>query len=297
MALLDSSALNGLKRIFEYSLVQGQNGLLLSFFSLIGVCLLGHTWGVQGAVWSYNLAAFLAVLISLLLWRNATVRFKVKKEDCRMSTLLRSSIPLFWVSSMVVMLNWSATFFLGIWGTAEDVGIFSMASRTALLISLVRMAVNAISAPKFAALYAKGDMKTLSRIAVNSSIMMTLLAMPAFLILLFAPGWVMELFGSKFVGGANALIILAIGQFVNVASGSVQYLLMMSGNERMVRNDVFLTLAINIALNCLLTPRFGVIGAAVATATSMAMQNFVATYMVKSRLKIQTLPFCRGSVK
>jgi O-antigen/teichoic acid export membrane protein len=292
LAFLHSEALKGLKKIFGYAFIQGQNGVSLSLFSLAGLYLLGAL-GVQGAVLSYVLSAAVTATIGYFLWRHATPQLKGIAGNFRASMLLKTSMPLFWVSSMNVILTWTSTFFLGIWGSSREVGIFSMASRTALLISLVLMAVNSIAAPKFAALYAKGDKKTLGRITVNSSGLMAVLASPVFLTFVFAPHWVMGFFGPKFADGSTALIILSVGQFVSVCSGSVQYLLMMSGNEKDVRNDVFLTVAVNVGLNCLLTPKFGITGAAIAASTGLAVRNIAAVWIVKHRLGIQSMPFFR----
>jgi Na+-driven multidrug efflux pump len=41
-----------------------------------GIYLLGKLWGVIGAVWAYNLAAFLTALTGFLLWRSATPQLR-----------------------------------------------------------------------------------------------------------------------------------------------------------------------------------------------------------------------------
>jgi O-antigen/teichoic acid export membrane protein len=197
---------------------------------------------------------------------------------------------------MNLAMGWTATIVLGIWATSADVGIFNAASRTVLLGGLVLMAVNSIAAPKFAALHREGDMKALNSMARSSAILMLAIASPLLLAFTLAPGPVMRLFGPEFVAGAPLLVILALGQFVNVATGSVGYLLMMTGHEKLMRNSVAIAAALNLVLNLVLVPIAGTLGAAIATAISLATLNLVATYYSWSRLGIVILPLVRSRV-
>jgi O-antigen/teichoic acid export membrane protein len=252
---------------------------------------IGADWGVHGATWAYACAAALTALAAYLLWKKATLGLDTQAGSFATPTLLRSSLPLFWVSSMTSIMGWTGTFLLGVWGTSADVGIYTAAARTALLTSLILIAVNSIAAPKFAALYRQGDFDALSSTARHSTLLMALLATPILLVFLAFPRLVLGLFGTEFQAGGPILSILALGQFVNVATGSVGYLLMMSGHERSVRNNMVFAAALNIGLSCVLIPLFGRIGAAVATAVAIATLNLGAAYLVWSRLGIVTIPF------
>ena len=130
-------------------------------------------------------------------------------------------MPLFWVMLMNLVMNWTASFLLGVWGTKSDVGIFNVAARTAQVTSFILIAVNSIAAPKFAELYNQGNKAALGRLARRSTWLMTLVASPVLLLFVLFPGRIMALFGKPFEGGAAVLGILSIGQFVNVVTGSV----------------------------------------------------------------------------
>uniref|UniRef100_B3EM06 Polysaccharide biosynthesis protein n=1 Tax=Chlorobium phaeobacteroides (strain BS1) TaxID=331678 RepID=B3EM06_CHLPB len=132
-------------------------------------------------------------------------------------------------------------------------------------------------------------MVALGATARNTAKLMTLIASPLLLLFLVAPQWVMGMFGEEFQKGGVLLSILAIGQFVNVATGSVGYVLMMSGNEKLMRNNVAFVAVLSVVLNAALVPLYGAFGAAIATAVCLALQNMIAAYMVSSRLGINTL--------
>ena len=289
LLVLHSEALKGLKRIFESSLVY-EHGIELSVLSLLGLYFLAPKWGVNGAIWAFTLAAGLTLSTGVCLWWKAMTKLRNRRAVFPVRDLLQSSLPLFWVATMNLAMNWTSSLLLGVWCTNADVGVFNVALRTAQLTSFVLFAVNSIAAPKFAELYRQGNAKQLGSVARNSAKLMILVASPVLLLFICFPGLIMGLFGQEFADRSLVLTILAIGQFVNVATGSVGYLLMMSGNERLVRNNVVFIALLSITLNLILIPFAGVVGAAVATAVSLAAKNLIAVYLVKLRLRIQTIP-------
>lgn len=287
MVFLHGESIKALKRIRDSQLV---NGVAVPGFSILGLVLLGRSFGVRGAAWAYLGAAALAALGGVLVWRKATPQLKKSPSQMPLGEVLHTSVPLFWMAVMNMVMNWAPTFFLGIWGSKADVGIFGAAWRTAMLTSFILISVNSIVAPKFAALYSQGDLTGLSSTAKKSTAMMILLAAPILLIFLIAPGLVMGVFGGQFQAGSRLLTILAIGQFVNVATGSVGYLLMMCGRERLMRNNTLIVGALSLALSGLLIPFFGALGAAIAGAISLALLNLGAFYLVWKTLGIWTIP-------
>ena len=283
---IHSQALQGLKRIRDAVSVLS----ILPVFSLLGVIVLVPEWGVQGAVWSYTLASCITLMIGFWLWRKATPQLRSLQGRFKTKKVLQSSVPLFWMSLLNLVITRSANLMLGIWAGSAEVAIYSVANRTAMLTSFILVAVNSIAAPKFAALYRQGDIENLGHTARNCAKLMTLMASPVLLVFILVPAYVMELFGAEFSAGAMVLTILAIGQFVNVVTGSVGYLLIMCGHERIMRNIIALCSVINLGLNLTLIPYLGASGAAIATAITLSLQNLIAAGLVWWKLGIMTIP-------
>lgn len=94
----------------------------------------------------------------------------------------------------------------------------------------------------------------------------------------------MQLFGDEFLAAAPLLVVLSLGQMVNIATGSVGFLLLMSGHERTMKYITICSGTISIALLVFLSQSYGVLGAAWAMAIGMAIQNLTALYFVKRYL-------------
>lgn len=204
-----------------------------------------------------------------------------------------SCIPLWAVTIMSQLVQWSGQFIAGAYVSSELVAQLAVAQRTAMLASFVLIAVNLVVAPRFAALHRQGDMAGLESLAILSVKLIGVLALPVIGVMLIFPSWLMGLFGEGFAEGSQLLQIFAVGQFINAITGSVGYLLMMSGHERDMRNVTLISGSTALGLTWLLTIGFGATGNAVGTAIAVATQNLLAVYFVKKRLGFNTLAVWR----
>lgn len=206
-------------------------------------------------------------------------------------TWLRVSLPLMLVSSFLVVIQRSDLILVGAMIGPEKAGIYNAASRTAALVSFILSAVNAIAAPTIAKLYAEekhNAMKELAKKIAQYVFWPTLLIS---LVLIAGSGLILSLFGSEFVEGQTILIILIFGQLANASVGSVGYFMNMTGNQDQSAKVFGISALINILLNIVGIYLYGAIGAAVATAISMAIWNIWLYALVKKILNIDSSIF------
>ena len=96
----------------------------------------------------------------------------------------------------------------------------------------------------------------------------------------------MGIFGPDFREGWPVLAIATVGQLVSCGVGSVGLLLLMSDQQkRMVRAQA-ITVFLTVALNLILIPRIGLIGAAIATAATNVCLNLLWFRDVRNRLQL-----------
>src|SRR5262249_27669205 len=107
----------------------------------------------------------------------------------------------------------------------------------------------------------------------------------------FAP-FLLQVFGREFVAGHTALLVLAIGMLVFIGTGNNKIVLLMGGKSGWNLAISATVLVTNLALNILLVPHLGVLGAAISLAASIAVDNISTTIVVLFALRLQ--PFGRG---
>lgn len=281
--------LKGLRYIFAASIVQG---VAIPAFMVVGLMLTieKNNMRVNTVIGLYIVATVVAGITGYLIWKKSLPQIKTVVGNFRTRTIFQSSFPLFLVTISNLIMNWSATFFLGIWATNSDVGVYGIASRVALRLAFIPVAVNSIAAPKFAALYEQGNLIELQRLAISTTKMMMITAAPVVVLLLIFPTKIMSFFGNEFVIGRNVLIILTIGQFINISTGLVRYLLIVSGHEKIVAFAFAISTGLTLALSIWLIPALGLIGASFVTASVLVVNGLVLVIMVKKVLGFWPVP-------
>ena len=288
ISVIHAQALQGLKRIVDSTLILN---LLIPLVALVGSMMVANTYGLQGVVSVYSFSIYIVCIISLVLWWKNVHNFENDKQTIKNSELLDSCIPLFWVSVIQMVINWFSYLVLGIFSTEAEVGIFGVGVRIVTLFGFFLMAINSISAPKIAAMHTNGNRGEIEKMCRSSSTLLLYVTLPLFLIVFLASDLVMSLFGEEFTGNNLALQILLFGQFINLLSGSVGVLLIMTGNEKLMRNNLIITMILCVISNLVLVPVYGLIGAAISFSFTMALQNVFLVIKAKKSLNIFTLPY------
>jgi len=237
--------------------------------------------------WMYLITTVITVVLAFFAWRVVVPGTHSAHFDS--SEFWNSSKSLWVIIICQQLMQWGGQFIAGIFLKPADIAVLAVAQRTSMLISFILIAVNFVSAPRFSTYYHEGDMAGLKKFAVTTTRVMTLVATPLVLLILVFPTWIMTLFGHDFSNGANLLRVLAIGQFINVITGSIGYLLIMTGHEKEMRNITVLNGFLSIILSFVLTYFFGVMGAGVSIALVVAAQNLIVVVTVKKKLGFTTI--------
>jgi O-antigen/teichoic acid export membrane protein len=234
-----------------------------------------------------NLGAF--ALGAWLLAQRAPEAMKTVTPRSTPRAWLAAALGMLLVGSMYVVHNQTDTLMLGMLSGAEAVGLYTAANRGAAVLGFVIMAVAATFSPVFAGLHATGDRPALQRAVHQSCRWSVLLVLPGGLVLALAAVPFLRLFGADFVSASLTLQVLTLGHMITATFGPVAILLIMAGHERITGLTVGLTAIMNVALNALLIPRFGIAGAALATSASALAWNLGLFAVARQRLGIVAL--------
>lgn len=231
----------------------------------------------------YVASTVMVFVIAIFMWHRQ-IDGDWRRVVFKDTELLNASFNLWTATSMSMAVQWSGILMAGAFVISSDIAYLSAAQRTANLASFALVVVNMVVAPRYARLWHEGNVDEMRRLAKWSTRGMLLLVLPIIVVILFIPELIMGLFGDGYEKGAILLSIMAIGQFVNVATGSVGYLLNMSGHERDFRRVTMFAGPLTIILSYFFIIQWGVLGAAIATAVGLSLQNIGALFMVRKRL-------------
>lgn len=260
--------------------------LLILLFMWIGVRL-GRPADAVTAMGAVILATYLTT-IGHVLALNRRLRRVVPMAAPQFSPVawVRIALPIFMVEGFFNLLTNVDVLIVGWLMDPQRVAIYYAAVKTMALVHFVYFAVRTASAQRFAGYHAAGDRKGLEAL-LRDTLHWTFwpsLAMAAVLIVF---GWpLLRLFGPTFVDGYPLLFIFIAGLICRAAVGPAESLLSMSDQQGVCALVYLGTFLLNVSLNFLLIPHFGLTGAASATAMALMTEALGLFLITRWRLGI-----------
>ncbi|RLG14989.1 MAG: hypothetical protein DRN66_00505 [Candidatus Nanohalarchaeota archaeon] len=218
-----------------------------------------------------------------------------EKAKCHYLELITYSIPLMLTGFVAVFLTYTDTMMIGYFRGLAETGIYNAALPTAQLLSIAAC-FTTLFYPLFIENYSKKKFAEMEKIFSTTVKWIFLFALPIVFVLVFFPDAILNfLWGKDYTRGAMALSILAIGYFVSTVAG-----LSASGLTAIKKQNILLAITtagtiLNVILNYLLIPVFGITGAAAATAVSIIFINGLCLFFIHKYLGI--FPFSLNHAK
>lgn len=242
------------------------NLILVLMFFFVGLRL-------HGVVVAYVISTFLTFILALLFLKKTFPDIKDTRIVPETRKLLRVSVPLLLITCLNFLVMWTDTLMLGYFRSSEEVGIYNAALKTAILTSMILASFNAIFAPVISDLHSKREMQKLGSLFKTITKWIYTISFPIFLLMALLSKEIMTIFGPEFAAGWLSLIVLAFAQLVNAGVGSVGFMLVMTGWQDFVMYGTMGVCFLNILLNYLLVPAYGIVGAASASGISIILLN------------------------
>ncbi|KUH34407.1 polysaccharide biosynthesis protein [Thermococcus celericrescens] len=247
--------------------------------------------------WMYILAQS-AVFLALIFEVHRIRLFNVKAsfDPALGKKLVLFSLPLMFVGILNFLMTWTDTLMLGYYKGSEVVGLYNAATPLARLIPIFLGSASVIYSPIVTSLYAQGKIGEMGRVYQILTKWVFLLTLPIFAVMfLFPEATISFLFGEKYVSASTALQILSLGFMFHTFLGLNGMTLIVIGKPKLnMIGDTFAVIS-NVSLNLALIPRYGMVGAAVATAVSYFVANVFRSYWLYKMTGIH--PFSPNYVK
>lgn len=221
------------------------------------------------------IAALAVALCGQTLFFRRTLPLEITRAEpvYETRTWIRIALPLFLVSSFALILRRFDTLMIAAFLSSREVGEYNAGARCAELASFVLAAVNVVAPATISTLHTQEKRHDLQRFLTRMAHLSFWPSLAVGLTLILGGELLLSLFGAGFLAARGALTILVVGHLVNASAGSAGFLLSMTGHQDRVAVTYGWTAVLNIVLNYLLIPRFGITGAGVATAASMIVWN------------------------
>ncbi|CAN5234810.1 flippase [soil metagenome] len=208
------------------------------------------------------------------------------------SEFWRFAAPRAFGAVFTTSVTWLSTLLLGGLRSTVDAGVYAASSRYIHLGSFALTILFLTISPQLSALLSRGDNERAEGMYQTSTNWLMLSSWPIYLTMaVFAPV-ILGVFGEEFLVGQAALMTLALAQLFSMAAGPANTVLLMGGYSLLNTLNTVVALVLNIGLNLILIPRYGLEGAAIATLTSILANNLAA--IVELRVLLRMSPVGPG---
>lgn len=240
-----------------------------AFLIYLGFGLFGAIAGVVGSI-----------LVSLgFAFYYLRKMFKFRIVAAIDKEIMIFSYPLLFTNVLILIKDWLSTLLIGYFIGVESVGVYSVAVLTARLLTIIPAALTSLFLPVITEKYAdnkniRDEYYTTTKWVFAGNLFLALM-------MIFLSKHIIILsFGHSYYPAAIPLIILSVGYFIENTFLTSKFILYMLKRTKLVFMMLFLTSIGNVVLGVTLIPKYGINGAAIATALSMAALGFL--YLIYS---------------
>jgi O-antigen/teichoic acid export membrane protein len=227
------------------------------------------------AVLAWAGPTLVATLIAVAIVVRTEVRTTSEGQDVRQSTFWRYTGPMSVARIAQTLTQRVDVLILAAVAPLGDAGIYGTVSRCMIAGVFIATALQQTIQPQLRRLVMAGDRDAVKTMYGASTTWLVLVTWPAYLVMITHAPIVMSVFGPDFVRGSEALSLLCLAMLVASGCGLVDVVLLMLGRSWLSTVNLIVALVLNVALNLLLAPTFGMIGSAIAWCAAILATNLL----------------------
>lgn len=291
---LHSSFLRGLK---EFVRAQLPPVLLRPLLLGVGIAIAAYAIGANlhaGHAVAINLVAVGVALVVSRIWLRGILprELDAARPAYAMSEWRSVAAGLLLISASQLVLSQQAdVVIVGALLDPTNAGHYGAASQLAMLIQFAASAVFFVATPMMAELHASQSPAALQRLITMVDRATLAISLPILLALVLGGKLLLGLYSETFVSAYPVLVILGLSQTITAVIGAgAGFLLSMTGRQHTAAMIIGSSALLNIVLALTLTPRFGIVGTASATAVSTLVRGVVLVVVIRREYGINATP-------
>jgi O-antigen/teichoic acid export membrane protein len=299
MQIIWINGLQGFKEFRWRVLVQRILIPIILILLLLGTILLFHPTkdNLQPIALTLLINTAIGTVLSLFFFfRKVASVVKSETEEYRLHDWFGFAVPNFLTSIIDTVLESVDTLLLAYFAVSNaGIGQYAAAIKISGFILMPQASFNAMFAPTIAELHSKGEQQKLEAMFKVVTKWAITFSLPIFGIGTLFSSSLLAISGERFVSAWPLVIAFCIGTMINVSTGSVGYMLLMTGHQKISFLNSLTAVTVNVVVGIILTPHYGAMGVAIATGMAVSVVNLMRLLQVRILVKMQ--PFRWDVVK
>src|SRR3989344_5834649 len=280
-----------INRVMEKMEREMMTKVIMNFVILgLGIILININPSPLSLSIAYVMGSATGALLILFFIRKKIIEFITKTNMETVKLVLKTALPFAVISLVGSIMGNTDIFMLGIWKAPEDIGLYATAQRFFQFIIIIPSMIASASFPLMARLANKDNEKFKMVLEKTLEIFMMIGIPIAFGGVILADQIIPLVFGQAYLGAIPVFQILMIMLLVSFPLiVLINSIFVYNQQKKLVLANIFGVLA-NVTLNFFLIPKFGIIGATVATLISTSIIAWIMWRKMKEINDFDILP-------
>jgi O-antigen/teichoic acid export membrane protein len=173
-----------------------------------------------------------------------------------------------------------------------EAAIYAAATRFLVVGQLGNAAIIQAAQPQFSHLFAVGDRRAANTVYQATTAWLIVLTWPLYLLSVIYGPEVLAIFGHSYRAGATVMVILGLTMLLATGCGQVDMVLTTAGRSSWSLLNGLLAVSVNVTVDLVLIPHYGITGAAIGWAAAIAVTNLIPLVQVAWVVRVH--PFGPG---
>ena len=171
--------------------------------------------------------------------------------------------------------------------------VYTAATRFLVIGQLASTAISMAAQPRFTELFAVGDRRRANHVYQATTAWLVIMTWPLYLLSVIYGPQLLAVFGHAYRAGDSVIVVLGLAMLLSTACGQVDMVLNTTGRSSWSLANGLMAVSINVSLDLLLIPKYGILGAAIGWAAAIAVANLTPLIQVAAVVRLH--PFGRGT--
>jgi O-antigen/teichoic acid export membrane protein len=245
--------------------------LLISFQGSVQALSMGYV--AAGAI---GVVLYSGILINHLRNQTFAKHLSLRTVKFPVREIFGFSLPLMTGNFVFLIRSQLVVVLLQYFHNTLDVAAFRAVQPVGDLNTVVIQSFGFLFMPMMARMFAREDQKGIDDLYWQSAVWITVISFPIFLVTFsLAEPLTVLLFGERYAQSGAIMALLAVGYYFNAALGFNADTLRVYGKLRYTVSIDFVAMFVSLGLSLVLIPRYGAMGAAIATCTTLVLYNIL----------------------
>ncbi|MGA9316387.1 MAG: polysaccharide biosynthesis C-terminal domain-containing protein, partial [Solirubrobacteraceae bacterium] len=175
-----------------------------------------------------------------------------------------------------IVVFWLDILLVGAMVSRYAAGVYGAVSKLAVVGGFALEGSRLAIGPQLSGLLARKEYARAADLYQSATRWLMAVSCPVYVLFAIFPVVVLGIFGHRYTAGAASLVVLSLAMLVSLGTGNQTIVLLMGGKSSWNLVNALAALAVNVGLNLALLPRIGILGAAIAWAASIVVDNVAA---------------------